>query len=327
LAVLLLILPLMGGCGVAGNPLEKAEATPVPGLAMKLHAASADQNSADVLQAVLYYRFYDEPMLAAETRALSVPKNESREIAIVRALLEGPSAAHSSELKRIIPETVTVESISQRNHILYITFNEALLTDDGIPADWLLRPEWAGSAPLQRALAIQSVVASVTESLPYTGVQILVYRSGQVQSSLRLPNEYFLTDGQTGLSEPQARNEALLLTPHNTVLALMTAWQERNYETLYRYVANTDGGDPKPTLQDVCGALGDCPSLSRFSAEAGSVALDGTRSVVNTLFSVVGESMTVTYPLPLVRENGIWKITYAQLRALTRAGAPDLIPD
>ena len=316
---LAVLLPLAGGCGmVAGNPLEKAETTPVPGLNMKLHAASASQGNTATLQAALYYRFLNEPMLAAETRTLSVHKDESREIAIVRALLEGPSAGYSSELKRLFPETVTVESISQRDRVLYITFNEALLTDDEIPADWFQHPEWARSAPLARALTIQSVVASITESLPYTGVQILVYQSGQVQSSLRLPNDYFLTGDLTGLSEPQIRNEAMLLTPHNTVRELMTAWQERNYETLYNYIANTDGVDPKPTLQDMSEALSDCPSLFQFAADGGSVSLDGMRSVVSVRFSLVGESTAVTYPLPLVRENGIWKIAYAQLRALTR---------
>jgi len=306
-----------------GNPLEKAETTPIPGLNMKLHAASASDGNMDSLQAALYYRFLNEPMLAAETRTLSVHKDESREIAIVRALLEGPSAGYSSELRRLFPETVTVESISQRGHVLYITFNGALLTDDGIPADWSERPEWARSAPLQRALTIQSVVASITESLPYAGVQILVYRSDQVQSNLRLSNEYFLTDSLIGLSEPQTRDEAMLLTPHNTVLQLMAAWQERNYETLYNYIANTEGADPKPTLQDVYDALSDSPSLSQFTADAGNVSLDGTQSVVSVRFTLVGESMTIIYPLPLLRENGIWKISYAQLRALTRSNNLD----
>lgn len=318
LALLACCLPgLLWGCTIAANPLERVRATDVPGLSMELHAASASQDNVDTLRASLYYRFGEEPMLAAEPRVLQVRRDESKELVLLRALLQGPSAGHG-ELKRLFPENVRVESVSAQGGILYITFNEALLQDDRIPSDWRTRPEWAREAPLLRALTIQSAVASITESFPYRGVQILVYNPRQVQSSLRLENAYFLSDLQ-GLSEPLARDETLLLTPQNTVARLMAAWQTRDYGSLYPYIANGETGEPKPSSQNVSLALDSAPSLGEFSVGGGTVSGDGARSVVSVRYSLLGEGgvpVSLSYPLPLVRENNIWKITYAQLLAL-----------
>ncbi len=307
---------LLCGC-TSANPLEKAEATPVPGLPMPLHAASASKDNVDEVEVSLYFRFMNEPLLAAEARTLRVRRDESLEASILHALLEGPSAGHG-DLKPLFPASVKVESVSSRGNILYITFNEALLTDDEIPSDWANQPQWATEAPLRRALTIGSVVASITESFPYTGIQILVYRPGQVQTSLRLDNTYFLS-GLTGLSEPQTRNEDLLLTPHNVAAQLMASWQRRDYETLYHYITHTNGGSPKPSFLDVAAALDTAPSLSTFTVGSGSVSANGGHAVVTlgyTLHLEGGTTPTVTYPLPLVRENDIWKIAYAELQAL-----------
>ena len=78
LALLACCLPgLLWGCTMAANPLERARATDVPGLSMELHAASASQDNVDTLRASLYYRFGEEPMLAAEPRVLQVRRDES----------------------------------------------------------------------------------------------------------------------------------------------------------------------------------------------------------------------------------------------------------
>lgn len=308
---------MLCGCGIASNPLEKVRATAVPGLSMELHPASASQENVDTFQASLYYRFGEEPMLAAEPRTLKVRRDESKELVLLEALLEGPSAGHS-ELKRLFPETVRVESVSAQRGILYITFNEALLRGDGIPADWRQRPDWVREAPLLRALTIQSAVASITESFPYTGVQILVYDPTQVQSSLRLHNSYFLNDLQ-GLSEPLARDESLLLTPQNTAARLMAAWQSREYGMLYPYIAKAQGSEARPSLQAVSSALDAAPALGSFTVSGGSVSPGGGNAVVTVQYSLLGEDgvpVPVSYPLPLVRENDLWKIAYAQLLAL-----------
>lgn len=319
LLMLLGCLPLLCGCiADVSNPLAKEEATPIPGLTQKLHPASASQTNVDVIQASLYYRYLDEPMLAAETRILTIPRDESTELGIVKALLEGPSAGHS-DLRRLFPKSVIVESVTSRDNILFITLNEALLTDDKIPADWQSRSEWVTEAPLFRKLAIQSLVATLTESFPYTGVQILVHQTSQVQNSLRLDNSYFL-DGSQGLSEPQSRDESLLLTPQNTILRLLTAWQAGDIATLYAYLANADDGQPKPSYQDFALQLDMLPTLAGVAiGGGGSISADGQRAVITAELTILrnGDLFTyVGYPLFLVRENDIWKINYSQLEKL-----------
>lgn len=304
-------------CGCAPNPLERAEATSVPGLDMNLHAASASDSNVDSLQATLYFRYLDTPMLAAETRTLTVRRDESPELAIVRALLSGPSAGHS-ELRPILPEGVEVEGVSKKDNILYITFNEALLTRDRVPADWQQRPDWASEAPILRALIIQSAIASVTESFSYTGVQILVHKTSEVQTSLRLENEYFL-NGTAGLSDPLSRDESLLLTPENTAAAILAAWELRDYGTLYHFIVNVENGEAKPSYQDVCLRLDSGASLSGFTVSGGSVSRDGGRAMITAQLSLLQEDvspLTLTYPLPLVRENDVWKISYTELQTL-----------
>ncbi|NLV57367.1 MAG: GerMN domain-containing protein [Clostridiales bacterium] len=308
---------LMGGCSLSTNPLEKVRATSVPGLAMRLHPASASDENVDTFQVSLYFRFENEPMLAAETRMLTARRDESKELVLLRALLEGPSAGHS-ELKRLFPEGVQVESVTEHNGILYITFNDALLTADEVPDDWQSRPEWVIEAPTLRALTIQSAIASVTESFPYHGVQILVYSTHKVQSSLRLENSYFLTDAQ-GLSEPLSRNESLLLTPQNAVLRLMKAWQLRDYAAIYPYIATGKESELKPSLQNMSLELDAAASLMDYTVSGGSVSTDGRRCVLTVQYTLQGEGsipIAASYPLPLIRENDIWKIEFAQLLAL-----------
>ena len=310
-------LVLLCGCAVSQNPLEKAEATPVAGLDMELHASSPSESNAHPMQATLYYRYLNEPLLAAETRVLTVRRNESPEMAVVRALLEGPDAGHS-DLNRLFPATVRVESVSHHDHVLYVTLNAALLTDDRVPKDWERRDDWMNDAPVLRALTIQSLVATVTEYFPYTGVQVLVRKAGGDQTSLRLDNAYFL-NGLSGLSDPQERDESVLLTPQNTADAILSAWQTRDYETLYNFIATVEGGEPKPSFPDVSLRLDAGLSLSAFSVSGGSVSGDGARAVVSARLSLLsgeGASAAFLYPLPLIRENDIWKVTYSQIQAL-----------
>ena len=282
-----------------------------------LHAASASPENVDMVEATLYYRFASTPMLAAETRTLTVRRDETAELSVVRALLEGPSAGNS-DLSRIFPESVQAESVSWRDHTLYITFNEALLSAFELPSNWATQPEWEAEAPLRRKLAIQSVVASLTESFPYTGVQILVHRPSQALTSLRLDNAFFLTD-LSGLSDPFVRDESLLLTPQNTAYAIISAWQSRDYDTLYQYVAATDAGEPKPIFSDAVQQMDAAPSLFNFSVSGGSVSPDGQRCVVVARLEILNEDAvlpSIHYPLALVRENDVWKITVSTLAAL-----------
>lgn len=304
---------LLNGCASqTADPLLKNEATDAPGLAMNLPPASVGTDDAGIEEITLYYRYLDEPMLAGEARTLTVPKDESVEFAIVQALTESPSAGHT-DLRRPLPAGTQVESVVSRGNTLFVTFNSVFL-DDGIPDHWSDDPQWKTEGPLRRWLIAQSIVASVTEYHPYTGVQILVHRIDADQNSLRLDNAYFLT-GETGLSEPIARDESVLLTAGNTAEMILLAWQQRDDERLYRYVMD----DGKPPLASFSDNLQNRAALKDFTVSGGSVSVGGTGAVVTVSLKIPGlngEVSVIIYPLPLIRDNGIWKITYSALQAL-----------
>ncbi|MCE5342294.1 MAG: GerMN domain-containing protein [Eubacteriales bacterium] len=312
-ALILLLLLLLGGCAPqAVDPLLKNETTDAAGLAMNVFPATAGEDNVDLVTATLYFRYLDEPLLASESRTLNVARDESVEFAIIRALVEGPSAEHG-DLRRLIPANTKVESVVSRDDTLFVTFNEGFLAD-GVPDDWATNETWQQEAPLMRKLIAQSIVASVTEGNPYTGLQILVHKHGETQTSLRLENTYFLT-GATGLSEPVTRDETLLLTPQRTAETILTAWSVREYTRLYQYVTETD----RPSLAWFSETLSSAPPLTRYTVCAGSVTQDGQIATVTAALYTLGdqaEEETVAYPIPLVRENGVWKITFAHLRVL-----------
>ena len=285
---------LTGGCtSQSVNPLVKNEATDVPGLAMNLHPASASNNNTDTVSAMLYFRYLDEPMLASESRTLPVRRDESVEFAIVEALVDGPSAGHS-DLKRLLPMATQVESVIARNDILFVTLSEDFLSDD-VPAQWMDNADWREEAPLQRRLTVQSIVASITERFSYTGIQILVHKQNEVQTSLRLDKAYFLT-GEVGLSDPIARDESLLLTQQNTAIAILTAWQQHDFERLYNYIIEAD----KPSFTTMTETLSQKSSLSDYSVSGGSVAIDGQTATLSVMMRTQnkGVSMDTTdYPM------------------------------
>ena len=316
--LLLCCLFFFSGCmAEMANPLVKAEATPLPGVNMQLHAASASETNVAAIQVSLYYRFLDQPMLACETRSLVVSQDESIELAIAKALLQGPSAGHS-DLQKLFPDSVTVESAIVRNHTLFITFNEALLIDNSVPTDWANLPEWVAEAPLKRKLMIQSLVASITENSSCSEVQVLVNHS-QNQSSLRLENAYFLENGE-GLSQPQTRNESLLLTPENTASLLLEAWRYGDFETLYAFLMPSSRSESKPSYQALIPEIDQLLPLSAFHLHGGgSVSADGQSVVLTVDLALLREGMPVSvmgYPLTLTRENNIWKLRYAELQRL-----------
>ena len=312
LALTLLLPLLLSGCFEQLNPLVKNEATTAPGLDGELHTAAADDGNVSQIKATLYFRYLDEPMLASESRVLSVRRDQRPEQAILEALIEGPSAGNA-DLRALVPTGTRVEGISSREQVLFITFSEDFLEDD-VPEDWAEDVDWTEEAPLLRELITQSIAASVTESYPYTGVQILVHRENEVQTSLRLSNEYFL-DGSMGLSEPVARDEALLLTPLTTVQTILEAWSQKDFERMYKYLAQ----DEKPAYSAFVEVLNEAPSAEVLKVSGGSVYTDGQTAVVTVYLRLIyqdEDAQLISYPLQLIRENSVWKMEYTRLSAL-----------
>lgn len=314
ISLLLCLFILLCSCMTA-NPIEKMETTAAPGLSMELYPASASSTNADVMTATLYFRYLDEPMLASETRVFNVDRDKSFDLMLIQELLTGPTAGHV-ELGKLFSDSVRVISATAKSGILYVTFNDALISNDDLPTN--RETDWVNDASMTRRLALQSVVASVTENTPYTGVQFFVSQSEDSTASTRLGNDYFLT-GQGGVSDPITRDESLLLTPHNTADLILLAWHERDYQTLYTYTATQMQGESRPTYDVFVKTIDACAALSTYSLSSGSVSQHGNRAVLSIHMTTMRDDIATTtqaYPLQLRLENGIWKISYSALLEL-----------
>lgn len=307
LGLCLLCLPLLCACTATGNPLLRSEATPVPGVPLTLHAATAADGNASQYQATLYFRFMDTAYLAAEARVLTVQKEESNEMAVLRALLEGPSA-EKTELRRLLRDDITIESISDSSGMISIAFNNAFLQNGDASQD-------DAETALSRQLTVQSIVNTITENFAYASVQILISEPKAARADTRLDRSYF-GSGQTGPCDPFKRDESVLLTSYNTASLLLKAWQERDYATLYQFTASYTDGGTRPVYSDFLAQIDASHALTDYSLSAGSVAEDGQHAThavsLSTLWEGREESIP-SYPLRLCRENGIWKITYSSL--------------
>lgn len=309
LAVLLAALcGLLCSCTRAANPLVQAEATPLPGVEQRLHAATAAEDNAASWDVVLYFRYLDYSMLAGESRTLTVRKDESSEAALVRALLAGPSAGEMN-LRRALGEDVGLKEVTASGDMLFITLTNSLLRD-GIPDGWRSDEFWAEEAHVRRRLAMASIADTVMENLPYTRVQILI--DGGESAAIRLDRSYYLT-GEQGPADPLSRDESLLLSPYNTAALLMEAWRSRDFDTIYDFTVAEDLPVPEQFRAEIDAA----PSLSDYTLTAGMV--NGERAALNVDASLLTDGASTAleaWPLTLEKQGGVWKIPLETLRRL-----------
>ncbi len=323
-ALWLTALLLVSGCSaILPDPLQKAEATMVPGVTAELHSPLANEKNRDTQTVTLFFRYGREPMLAGEARVLSISQNESEEKALVQALLDGPGAG-STELTRLFPNQVRVLNTVSQGDVLFVTFNDALLkpyADE--PNDWQDRDDWLREVPLRRRLAMAGLTASIMENFSYHSVQVLVQQRSDVSTSLRLENTYFHDKSLPhGLAAPFAREETLLLTQENTIRTIIEAWQEKDWSRLYLYVSsfNQLTGQPRPSMETAFLQWDQAPAITGFDTTGGSVSPDGSRAVMSAdLTMVMGNGQEMKFsalPVKLLRDKGIWKISYEQLMTL-----------
>ena len=210
-----------------------------------------------------------------------------------------------------------VISTARQGRTLFVTLSQELLngyTDE--PEDWQQDPSWSAEVPLRRRLCIQSLVATVTENCDVDRVQILVEQSS-ASGSMRLKESYYcLTDDDSLLTDPVARDESLLLTPACTLNTVMTLWLRRDWSRLYCYIASADpdDGTAAPTLEQFIARMEALPMLTDWSAEGGSVSTDGS-TVLYSLTLTGQDGLRNTVSFRLSRIGGIWLTSAARLES------------
>lgn len=317
LVLLLLGCLLLTGC--MHDPVSDMS-TDVQGA--EIPAPAADEPTLMERTAVLWFRFCEEPYLAAETRRLSYAAEDGDALALLRMLMQGPSAA-STELNALFPVGTRVISVHQSGRIMFVTLSRHILNayaDE--PDDWRDDPAWAAEVPLRRKLAMQGIAATLTENCDVDEVVILLERPAEVTDSLRLRQSYYTLDGDTALADVLRRDESLLLTPSRTAAVILRYWQEADWVRLHRYLAMRDPatGQPRPEAAAFAAQMAETPHLLDAVADGGSISADGQ----SALFTLCGTWLTrgteQTFSgrtLRLVREKGLWRVGLSELTERT----------
>ena len=320
LPVLLLILAAaLGGCSaIRGTPLP--ESTAIPGTD-PVYPSAVDINTMDLRGcATLWFRFLDEPYLAAETRSITQLAGQSYEYALLSALFAGPGT-QQVEMTSLFPVGTRVLSTLQQGRTMIITLSgefTGMLPDE--PETWYEDAFWQAEIPLRRKLAMQSIVATVTDNCDADEVVILVEQGSAVSDSLRLRQSWFM-DGadESVLTGPQTRDDTLLLTPATTGERFLDYWRQKNWSALYKYIAATDvrTGIAKPEYRAFVTEMERFPALMDVHFNGCSVFYDGSVATVSADINLQQPSgQTAEIPsriFRLHRQDGIWKICMSDL--------------
>lgn len=280
-----------------------------------LPASSAPEELHTQETAALFFRHMDEPFLASEERMITLSPSRPYERALIDALLSGPA---SPDLTGLFPAGTRLIATARQGRTLFVTFSREILggySDE--PENWREDLAWQLEAPLRRQLCMQSLVATVTENCDVDQVQVLVQQDAAADS-LRLDNVYFLREDMTGLADPMTRDDSLILTPGNTLSRILTLWQQRDWQKLYRYVALEGEDGDRAAYDDFVARMEALPALRECGWAGGSLG-DGGRSVTFTLNATLRSGGQTDQRqgaiVRLRRENGLWRVTERQLTA------------
>lgn len=312
LILLLAALLILAGCSAL--PLSHSTtATNVPGTNPVLPEAEAPSSLDSRETATLYFRFLGEPYLAPEARVITHSPSRPYELSLLTELLSGPGT-HSADLTALFPAGTQVLSTVTQGRTLFVTLSREIMNP--YPDDAALSP---AEQQLRRRLCMQSLVATITENCDIDQVQILVEQTDASGSSMRLQARYFLADPlSTSPVGPMTREDALLLTPGNTMEVICSLWRSRDWQRLYQYIALRDPatGMDRVSYRDFVTAMENQPLLTNFSLQGGSVTAPGDQATYTLSATTLQNNRETQHQgciLRLNRENGIWRVTLAQL--------------
>jgi spore germination protein GerM len=303
-AALLILITMLAGCAV-NKPSEPAN---TPDINPKAEAANKDTSNV-----TLYFCYRGQNLLAAETRKIDVPVNETLEEAVVQALLDGPSADRD-ELRGLFWDGVMLVSVSSNEDILFVTLSDKFITNDLSEA--VLEE---GTIQDQKKLAIYSIVNTLVELGKYSRVQIEVDRENtQTGERITLSEAGWRSDSNSILG-PLGREASLILTPENTLTEALECYAYKDWTGLYNYTAyNNPDGTVKPDIDAFNSTLSTQSNvLQSYKVTSSNVAYDGKTALVMLNYSIRTKAGEVidkpNIPMIMVRNNDIWELSYTSL--------------
>ncbi|PWL45169.1 MAG: hypothetical protein DBY39_07555 [Clostridiales bacterium] len=269
-------------------------------------------NSQNVM---LYFANEDYTMLVGKPTEISVPVSSRVEYSILEALIYGPQTIGADFNAVINPQTKIV-NIEESQDYISITFSEDFL-------DWSFITVANLSAEAMnhiKKLSVYAVVNSIVEASICKKVQILVDNEGSKTGQRITLSEVGM--GGSGILEPLGRSGNLVLSAENTLVNIFEAIKAEDYSELYRYIAYTDEEDNQRPLENTFSVWMQSKNIGIEDYQIVEIVetVDQQSAILmaNYTMNISGEGrkeMNNT-PIKLIRENGIWKITYAMVEAL-----------
>ncbi len=242
----------------------------------------AEQQQQDEVAVTLYFRYMSIGYLAQERRVIAVPRDQTIEMCILRALMTGPSADHT-ELAPLFPAGVSVLRAQREGDMLTVTLShEFLEPPPDAPADWSNYAYWRTEVPRRRYLAVCAITNALTEDGRFSRVEVLISTGPDDTLGQRMVRSMFDAEESDPmrLMEPQPRTEAVVLTPQRAAQVALGAWQHKDWVTLYALLAQ-NSGEALPAQTDFIANMAAVDkSLLNYNVSVGTVTIDGASATV-----------------------------------------------
>jgi len=266
-----------------------------------------------MLDVTLYFRFAGTDVLGSERVQLDIRREDTIATSIVSRLIDGPGVSHT-RLSGLFPRGTKLISVRGEETTAFVTLSRDFLgKPDGAPADWEDIPAWQEEAALRRRLAVQSIVLSLTEDARYQRVQLYI-----ADSDDDIPERVEMAWFDTGVTEKAlvlaacSRDEQAMLTPHQAMDMILSAWQKKDWHLLYQLLAPQKGAvlPTQSVFETQMQEMG--VSLLNYEATQGSVSFDGQTATIVVTAQIRtndgGDAYIERESVPLVREQDNWAI-------------------
>lgn len=306
---------VLSSCQAVITPGSLAVSTMAPDTNPVTPLANASETLRTDETVTLYFRYMDEPFLAAEHRALSQLPTQSWEHVLISALISGPET-RSNRLSGLFPEGTRLISAEHDGRTLHVTLSGEIMNGyPDEPAGWHADPYWSQEVPRRRALCMQSLAAAVMENSDIDRIQVFVQQGDGSGMSTRLPLAYFKLDDSDAPAPMLTRDGSMLLTPENTMHAILTAWMQCDWATLYCYLSDADVQGGAVDVRAFTAMMEALPRITSFEHSSGSMSADGSTFTFSLTASLLDNRTTRSEQgiIRLHRSEGLWVVTITQL--------------
>ncbi|MHB1315486.1 MAG: GerMN domain-containing protein [Christensenellales bacterium] len=306
LVLIALILFVSGCADIVTN--EEPDKTPI--------SPVADPNQRESLELELLFK-YRGSMLAPETRTLDIAVSENVEVAILNALIQGPSKDHPELQAAVYPDTRVV-GVKDMGEYLEVTLSkEFLYPVTQKDASDLTAKEKVELGLLSQKVAVFSVVNTLIQYGSASKVHILVDTSGSgIGERVTRKQLGMYGEDQDELTEPLVYDTNLMMTPNRVGEMFFNAVCSKNWEEAYSFVARKDQQEEENVKdEEIIKRLSSgTVNILRASLSEANVSSNGQSALLIAEYTYQGSNQNSSqnqgFPVQMIQQQEIWKVSY-----------------